>query len=591
MTGLPDQISRYRVRAVLGVGGFGTVVSALDETLDAQVAIKILAPEHSTNPATRERFVREARLLRRVRSAHVIAIHDIGELDDGRPYLVMELANGGVLAERVVPGQPVDAQGVAATINALAAGLGALHAAGIIHRDIKPANLLIIDDSLTGDGSATVQRLGLLARADRIVVGDLGLAMDQERTAAGPTIIGGTPFFRSPEQTRRGEAIGPPADIYGATGVIWNLLTGEAPGGEGAFEAQLATVPPAWRSFFARGLALEPESRFATMEEWEGAALEAIQHDSGLREVGFRAVAAGATCPYKGLTSYQPEDAAFFFGRESLVDELISRLQSSRTLVIGGPSGSGKSSLLRAGLIPAISGGSLPGSQHWPILLFVPGADPLDELAYQLARLAPDVAPLSGDDLREDPRAARRWLPSGTAGLLAIDQFEEVFTQPSNPTDCRAVLEVLAVLTTAQDLQIRVVMGLRSDFYSTSAGYPWLADRISDNQILVGPMRRHELRRAIELPGPTRRAPARARPRGRGSRRERRGGGHLAARRPRSHGDLATPARHGAHPRGIPQCGWGRGGHRPIGGERVQPARRAPRCCGAAIVPSSRLAG
>jgi WD40 repeat protein/serine/threonine protein kinase len=500
VTGLPDQISRYRVRAVLGVGGFGTVVSALDETLDAQVAIKVLATEHSTNPATRERFVREARLLRRVRSAHVIAIHDIGELDDGRPYLVMELANGGVLADRIVPGQSVDAQGVGATINALAAGLGALHTAGIIHRDIKPANLLIIDDSLAGDGSVTVQRLGLLARSERIVVGDLGLAMDQERTAAGPTIVGGTPFFRSPEQTRHGEVIGPPADIYGATGVIWNLLTGETPGGEAAFEAQLATTPPAWRSFFARGLALEPESRFATMEEWEGAALEAIERDSGMREVGFRAVAAGATCPYKGLTSYQPEDAAFFFGRESLVDELISRLQSSRTLVIGGPSGSGKSSLLRAGLVPAIGGGSLPGSQHWPILLFVPGADPVEELAYQLARLAPDVPPLDGDALRQDPRAARRWLPSGTAGLLAIDQFEELFTQPSDRSDCRAFLDVLAVVTTAQDLQIRVVMGLRSDFYSTAAEYPWLAECISDNQMLVGPMRRHELRRAIELP-------------------------------------------------------------------------------------------
>ena len=176
--------------------------------------------------------MREAQLLRRVHSTHVIAVHDIGELDDGRPYLVMELATGGVLADRIVPNRPVDARGVEATITALAGGLGALHAAGIIHRDVKPANLLIVNDSLAaGDDPATVQRPGLLSDGERIVVGDLGLAKDQERTAAGPTIIGGSPFFRSPEQTRRGESVGPQADVYGATGVIWNLLTGEVPAG------------------------------------------------------------------------------------------------------------------------------------------------------------------------------------------------------------------------------------------------------------------------------------------------------------------------------------------------------------------------
>lgn len=500
MNEIPDRIARYRVGSVLGMGGFGTVVGALDEMLDAQVAIKVLASEHAADPTTRERFVREARLLRRVHSPYVIAIHDIGELDDGRPYLVMELASGGVLADRISPGVPVDAAGVEQTIRALAAGLGALHGAGVIHRDVKPANLLVVDDGPTaGDRSLTVQRPGLLADSERLVVGDLGLAKDQDRTAAGPTIVGGTPFFRSPEQTRRGESIGPQADIYGATGVIWNLLTGEPPGGEATMEAQLATAPDGWRAFFGRGLAPDPESRFSTMDEWADAALDATERDSGSREIGFRSAAAGATCPYKGLTSYQPQDAAFYFGRESLVDELVARLQSARTLVIGGPSGSGKSSLLRAGLVPAITGGALPGSQHWPVLLFVPGADPIEELAHQLTRLAPDAGALGVDDLRSDARAVRRWLPSGATGLLAIDQFEEVFTQ-SDPSDCGAFLGALAALTSAEDAQVRVVIGLRSDFYSTSARYPWLADCISDNQILVGPMRRLELRRAIEMP-------------------------------------------------------------------------------------------
>lgn len=501
---LPDRIARYRIRSVLGVGGFGIVVSALDEALDALVAVKVLSAEHNRDPQIRERFVREAKLLRRVRSSHVIAVHDLGDLDDGRPYLVMELADGGVLADRI-DGKPVDAAGVRAAVTALAGGLGALHAVGVIHRDVTPGNLLVVDDSVRpGDRAATVQRAGLLADGERIVVADLGLAKDQERTAAGPTILGGTPHFRSPEQTRRGEIIGPEADVYGATGVLWNLLTGEPPGGEGAIDAQLATVPGPWRHVLGRGLAFEASARFSTMTEWEAAALEAIEQDSGLRDIGFRSAVAGATCPYKGLTSFQPEDAAFFFGREALVDELVARLQSSSTLVIGGPSGSGKSSLLRAGLVPAISNGALAGSQHWPVVLFSPGADPLSELAHQLGRLDPDGPEPTPEQLRADPAAVRAWLRPGITGLIAIDQFEEVFTQATDERDCHALLDVLDALTQWQDAHLRVVMALRSDFYSTCARHPWLARRISDNQVLVGPMGRGELRRSIE--GPAQRA-------------------------------------------------------------------------------------
>ena len=173
---------------------------------------------------------------------------------------------------------------------------------------------------------------------------------------------------------------------------------------------------------------------------------------------------------------------------------------------------------------------------------------------------------------------------------MAIDQFEEAFTQPSDPSDCRAFLDVLAVLTTAQDLQIRVVMGLRSDFYSNAAGYPWLADRISDNQMLVGPMRRHELRRAIELPAQraglrlelasrmrfstrvaTKRAPCRSSPMP-----SWRPGGAGAARCSRSR-DFTTQV-----------ASWARSLNR-----RKPPTTSSTNLAGssAAIVPSTRLAG
>ena len=260
-----------------------------------------------------------------MKNAHVIAVYDIGALDDGRPFFVMELASGGVLADRVEPGGVADAEGVRAMIVALANGLGALHAANIVHRDVKPANLLIVGDAKAADtGSATAQRRGLLASGERGVIGDLGLAKDQDRTDAGPTIMGGTPHFRAPEQGRRNAEIGPPADVFAATAVLWNLLTGDVPAASDSLDAQLATVPPAWREVFVRGLAPEPEERFATMPEWEAAALGALDEATGAVRVGFRAAAPGTTCPYKGLASFQPEDAAFFFGREVLVDELVA---------------------------------------------------------------------------------------------------------------------------------------------------------------------------------------------------------------------------------------------------------------------------
>ncbi len=499
MHNLPAQISRYRVRSVLGIGGFGVVVAAFDEALDAHVAIKVLAREHAEDPALRDRFVREAQLLRRVRSPHVVSVHDIGELDDGRPYFVMELAAGGVLSDRIGGGERVDADDMRATIVALAGGLGALHAAGIIHRDVKPGNLLVIG-APEGDAASTSVRRGLLAAGERIVIGDLGLAKDQDRTAVGPTILGGTPYFRAPEQARRGADIGPAADVYAATAVVWSLLTGEPPASGADLEAQLATVPPAWHAFLTGGLVIEPDERFATMGEWQVAALTALDQAGGQSELGFRVAVPGATNPFKGLAPYQPEDAAFFCGREALVDQLVARLQSSRTLVVGGPSGSGKSSLVRAGLLPALGAGALPGSQQWTVLLFSPGPEGLDELAHQLGRLTADGAAPSAQDLHANARLARRRVSPDTRALLVIDQFEELFTHDTNATDREAFLAVLASLTAAQDAHVRVVLVLRADFYATCARFPWLAERISDNQILVGPMQRHELRRAIEGP-------------------------------------------------------------------------------------------
>lgn len=236
---------------------------------------------------------------------------------------------------------------------------------------------------------------------------------------------------------------------------------------------------------------VDAAKRFATIGAWADACHEA---SGAAAATGFRAADPNTTCPYKGLAAFQPDDAGLFFGREALVDDLIRRLQASSALIIGGPSGSGKSSLMRAGLLPALERGALPGSQNWRTVLFSPGNDAVGELAFRLGRAGDTF--LTADELRADPRNARRALPDTTTVLVAVDQFEELFTSNSE-ADHAVFIQALEALGGDRH---RVLLALRADFYDICAHHPWLADRINENQLLVGPLNRSELRRAIEGP-------------------------------------------------------------------------------------------
>lgn len=507
---LPTGTGRYEPQAVIGHGGFALVVRAHDRELDSSVALKILAENWAGNEEIRARFMAEARLLRRVRDEHVVAIHDVGELDDGRPYFVMEYADRGPLEARIESTAEPDRASVVAFVDALVGGLGALHAEGIVHRDVNPRNLLLRSASgHTGrePGGRTAIRLGLLGADERLMIGDLGLAKDVW-AGVEASVVGGSAHYQAPEQLDPRGHIGIATDTYGASAVLWRLLTGTPPPLPSDLATALATVHGGWRDLFARALALESSERFDSMESWRQAVLTVLD-DQGDGEVDravstFGGPVSVAACPFKGLAAFQADDAGVFFGRESLVEELVRRLATGNVLVIGGPSGSGKSSLTRAGLIPNIRAGAVLGSEHWPISLMTPGVDPLGELAHQLARHAVTVGRDGGLDLGSDPQAARRAADSISAAtgglLLCIDQFEEIFTLTDGTARRRAFLDALESMTDPADSQVRLVVVIRADFYGSCATDRWLAQRITDNQVLVGPMARAELKRAIELP-------------------------------------------------------------------------------------------
>ncbi len=208
----PPRIGRYSLVRRVGAGGFATVWLARDEQLDAEVAVKILSDNWIDEDDVRRRFLAEGRFLRRVDSPHVVGVHDVGETEDGRPYLVLTYADGGSLADRIKAG-PLEIAEVVDIIGQVGSGLKQLHARGVLHRDVKPANVLFRTDE----------------SGDRAMLGDLGLGKSLE-TVSQLTMPGGTPAYVAPEQVM-GDRLDHRADLYSLGAVAYAAFTGQAPHG------------------------------------------------------------------------------------------------------------------------------------------------------------------------------------------------------------------------------------------------------------------------------------------------------------------------------------------------------------------------
>jgi hypothetical protein len=213
---VPDLIGRYRLGPRLGSGGFAVVWLAHDESLDTDLAIKVMAENWADRMDLRERFLTEARLLRRASSSRVVQVFDIGELDDGRPYFVMEFADRGTLADRIEHGPMPLVAALRATAE-VARGVAELHRAGIVHRDLKPSNVLIASRA---DGG------------ERLLVADLGVAKSLA-AASGLTMSVGSAGYMAPEQSGPNSGLDVRADVYSLGALGYSLVTGHVPGPAG----------------------------------------------------------------------------------------------------------------------------------------------------------------------------------------------------------------------------------------------------------------------------------------------------------------------------------------------------------------------
>ena len=263
-------IGRYRVLALLGRGGMGAVYRAHDERLDRDVALKFLPAHAAAEPDAARRFLVEARAAAALAHPNVCTVHEIGEADDGRPFIAMALYEGETLKQRLRRGAlpPRDAATIA---RELARALGAAHARGIVHRDVKPGNVM-----LAADGMARLL--------------DFGLAQVGDASRSGSDATPGTIAYMSPEQVR-GDALDHRSDLWSLGVVLHEMLAGARPfrgGGDRAVlqailhdpPASLADrtppVPPPLRRIVDRLLQKSPGDRFAGAAAVEAALDDAL---------------------------------------------------------------------------------------------------------------------------------------------------------------------------------------------------------------------------------------------------------------------------------------------------------------------------
>ncbi|MFJ9628805.1 protein kinase [Streptomyces sp. NPDC101175] len=213
---------RYRLEKRLGRGGMGVVWRATDQLLGRQVAVKEIAQDDSLSEEEarqqRDRTLREARAVAQLRHPHVIVVHDVVEQDE-RPYIVMELIDGGSLADRISAHGPVEAAEAARIGVALLGALRTAHAAGVLHRDIKPANVLL--DTGTSDPDP--------AAFARVVLTDFGIAQVAGATTLTENgVFVGSPEYTAPERMS-GARTGPASDLWSLGALLCTVLSGESP--------------------------------------------------------------------------------------------------------------------------------------------------------------------------------------------------------------------------------------------------------------------------------------------------------------------------------------------------------------------------
>jgi serine/threonine protein kinase/WD40 repeat protein len=499
-------IRGYELRERIGEGGFGAVHRAYQSVVDREVAIKVILPQYANNPGFVRSFEAEARLVARLEHPFIVPLFDYWREPDGA-YLVMRFFPCGSLRRLLKERGALSADRVAEILAQLAGAVDTAHSHHIIHRDIKPENVLMDDE-----GNAYLADFGI---AQRVEKGEPG--------SNGDRSFSGTLAYAAPELLNHGSATRQ-SDIYSLGYVAYELLTGKHAFAEESpvlllmsiMERELPAisgVPEAVLPVLRRATSKVPEERYPSARAFARDFQQALNQQAAVTipDTELSAVS-DIVNPYKGLRPFDEGDAADFFGRSALLDQLLDDLRRDKRwnnfLAIVGPSGSGKSSAVHAGLLPALRAGKVPGSESWYILPITPGAHPVQQLKTALLSIAIDPMDTLSGRLQSGPdgllRALDEVLQIKHDVLLFIDQFEEVFTQVDDEQERQHFLELLYAAVSAPGSRLRLIITLRADFYDKPLLYENFAALIQARTEVVLPLNAEELEQAIT--GPARRA-------------------------------------------------------------------------------------
>ncbi len=542
-------LGKYKIVSRIDKGAMGEVYKGYHTSLNRNVAIKVLLPHLSAAADFIERFEREAAIVARLRHTNIMQVYDFDVVDD-LYYMVMEYIDGPTLKsemrQRHSSGRALTLFEIGYITNALASALDYAHVRGVIHRDIKPANVMF-----NAEGQIVLTDFGIVH-----IIGD-------GNTQETGTILG-TPAYMSPEQGT-GQPVNSPSDIYAFGVMLYEMLTHQLPfTGANAIDVitQHIHTPPPHPRQIRKDMPIELEQVLlkalhkdpAHRQQKAGQLAREFRHAIGMsaeqamayinittipptsvpdmiNQATMVEAEAGVTMlapslpghtefvhgagPYRGLFAFREEDAKFFFGREEFTEQLQDLVKKQPLVAVVGSSGSGKSSVVFAGLVA-----TLRQEGQWLIEDFRPSSHPFQALAGALVPLLhPDTPAQNRPALVEQfanalQKGERRLYeviqqlidsqPTGTRLLLIADQFEEMFTLCEDVAMRHRfmdeLVEAIDIQKFREEQNFSLVLTLRADFLGQALAYRPFATALQSADVKLGPMSRQDLVRAIANP-------------------------------------------------------------------------------------------
>jgi serine/threonine protein kinase len=521
------RIHQYELIREIGAGGMGTVFLARDTRLGRRVAIKFLQSNH---PELTQRFLVEARATARCSHENIVIIYEVGE-HFGSPYMVLEFLKGAPLTRQLERGQKLPYTRAVELMIPVLRALAVAHEQNIVHRDLKPDNIFV-----TEGGTVKVLDFGIakVVQGDGPFAGERAMSSDairlpseSELAAEGGnteltrrgTIVG-TMKYMAPEQWGIGIEVDHRADVWAAGVLLYRMIAGRHPlypldGSQLVVVAMLdrpmprlreavSDVPRELADVIDRCLLKRKEDRWPSARELL-AALEPFQASRfHTRELRIDQT------PYAGLSSFQENDASRFFGRGREIAAMVTRLRDRPLMAVVGGSGVGKSSFVRAGVVPALKS----SGEAWETLIIRPGRSPMAALANLVSPLV-GTSPTLADEVAEQQKLASKL--TGEPGhlgtllrsrarresrriLLFIDQFEELYTLVSDPDERAAFTACLAAVADDATAPLRVVLSIRADFLDRVSEDQGFLGELSQGLFFLGAPSRDGLRDALVQP-------------------------------------------------------------------------------------------